>query len=59
MDLDSELDRATRELDKQIAKSNFLTRWIAKVLVKSKYRDNIKRGITHGTNVLEDVIQKL
>jgi hypothetical protein len=57
--LESELECANKELDEQLAKSNFITRWIARYFIQSKYRDNLKAGITHSTNILSDILQKL
>jgi hypothetical protein len=59
MDLKPELERANKELDEQLAKSNFVTRWVARQLIKSKYRDNAKSGIVHATGFLQDILQKL
>jgi len=59
MDLKSELEKANEALDDQLAKSNCVVRWIARRFVQSKYQDNIKKGITHGTDFLHEVLQKL
>jgi hypothetical protein len=59
MDLKTELEKADADLQNQLARSNFIVRWIARKMVESKYRDNIKRGITHGTDILEELMQKL
>jgi len=59
VDLNKELERANTLLDEQLAKSNFVTRGVARRLVRSKHREHIKSDITHGTNFLQDILQKL
>ena len=59
LDLQEELDRANTLLDEQLAKNNFVTRWVARRLIKSKYRDYAKSDIVHATGFLQDILQKL
>ena len=59
VDLNKELERANTLLDEQLAKNNFVTRWVARRLIKSKYRDYAKSDIVHATGFLQDILQKL
>ena len=59
LNLEPELERANALLEEQLAKINFVTRWVARRFIQSKYRDNAKTGIVHATNVPHDILQKL